>query len=120
LEALGVPTKEQIADALRKHERVELAAESLGLGKRRMYRFMARYGLTLKSVLNWPSLPESGGNDEPEPAEAETATPTVEKDARRLTAADFSGACMGESTRQDSRSGSADELLARYHRRKYY
>ena len=64
-----MPTKDQITDALLEHKRVDLAAESLGIGLRRMYRFMERYGVTLKGVLSWPSMPKSGSSDTPAPVE---------------------------------------------------
>ena len=118
-----MPDRQQIAEALRKYERVDTAAESLDLGVRRMYRLMKRYGLTLKDVLGWPCVPESHEPSAPTPAapseaKPQQAAPPVkpERNILKLTPADFSGPCLGESNKSDSRPGSADELLDRYHK----
>jgi hypothetical protein len=119
-----MPNRDQIADALRKHRRVDVAAESLGLGLRRMYRFMERYGLTLKGVLVWPSMPPATKEESaPTSAAAQPASSAPqgteakpERDIRCLTARDFGGASMGDVGSSSSHAGSADEMLARYNR----
>lgn len=62
-----MPSRERIIDALVEHKRVDAAAKSLGLGVRRMYRWMKRYDLTLKGVL-WSYLSAPGSEMAPAPA----------------------------------------------------
>jgi hypothetical protein len=109
---------------LRRYKRVDAAAESLGLGLRRMYRWMERYGLTLKGVLGWPFVPESHAapGDRPTPAAPKielgpsVAPAKLEHNILRLTASDFTGPNRGEVGGPGSESGNADDLIRRYYK----
>lgn len=71
--------REMIISALREHKHVGKAADSLGIGQRRLYRWMRKYNLTLKGVLGWPSMPRSPEPDSTQevakPAKSEVAPP---------------------------------------------
>jgi hypothetical protein len=102
--------KEIIASALCLYRRVDIAAQSLGLGVRTMYRLMARHNLSLKAVLAWPSVPSSPSDVQesiiPAPVplvnteESLPAAATPQSDVRRLTAADFTGPNRGNVNRR--------------------
>jgi hypothetical protein len=81
----NMPSRERIVDALREHKRVDAAAESLGLGVRRMYRWMERYGLTLKGVLWRSSVSALGSGDETAPAASKAEPQQLGFPADKLT-----------------------------------
>jgi len=91
--------KKLIIAALSRYRRVDAAAESLGLHIRKMYRLMRRYNLRLKAVLAWPSMPPAPATRQESAAVVapEAAAPVKpERDIRRLTARDFTGAPLGD------------------------
>lgn len=108
-------TKWSIENALRRWRTVSEAARQLGLDRRTFQRSMKRLGVdrdavTSRKATDQPNVAPAHTEQEtarlvdpkrdPEPAPA-----PARPDARRLTATDFSGACLGESTRSDSRAG---------------
>jgi hypothetical protein len=118
-----VPTREQIIDALREYKQVARAAKSLGIGQRRMYRFMERDRLRLKAVLKWPSMPPVLKLEDPAQETLTDYPPAArvqpERNIHVLTARDFSGPCHGDAGRASFTVG-ADEQLGQYRRLKGY
>jgi hypothetical protein len=101
--------KDLIASALCLYRRVDIAAESLDLNVRTMYRLMAKHNLSLKAVLAWPSapstpcsVPESIALPAPEMIleEAQPDNCNPQRDVRRLTAADFTGRNLDNANRR--------------------
>lgn len=127
-------TKWNLINRSGKYRSISEAAEDLGVARGSLYRALGRFGVAAETLLRpketpsavpavltesitEPTAPAAAVVPNPEPA-FEPAEP--ERDARRLTAADFSGAFLGESTRLNNRPGSVDELFNRYNRLKNY
>ena len=108
------------------NSRAELRRRS-GLSRWTISRMADRYGVDLATAFDHSAtqLQSTSGHAKQSPQAVECAAvaapvdrpkPELKRNILRLSAADFAGVCLGESSHATRKLGSPDELLNRYRR----